>query len=326
MSSRFHGLSAFPLTPADENGCVDVEALSRLVERLDAAQVDSVGLLGSTGSYAYLSRAERLRAVQAAAECLKGTRTLMVGVGALRTDEAMALARDAENAGADALLLAPVSYTPLTQEEAYHHFAAVAGATALPLCIYNNPSTTHFTFSDELLVRLAYIPHILSVKMPLAANMEFKPELERLRPRLGDDLPSVTAVIGVVPMPCCKARMPGTALLAAFCRCHHCVCCAPLRQRMPPKFSVCKAISSRFGLCSGSSAVTASSMPPPISYRSPTASRRCPSCRLASAIRSAWKMLWQSSPNWMACLLPRHNSGALRAAFTAETYESLLKC
>lgn len=187
MSSRFHGLSAFPLTPADENGCVDVEALSRLVERLDAAQVDSVGLLGSTGSYAYLSRAERLRAVQAAAECLKGTRTLMVGVGALRTDEAMALAMDAESAGADALLLAPVSYTPLMQEEAYHHFAAVAGATALPLCIYNNPSTTHFTFSDELLVRLAYIPHILSVKMPLAANMEFKPELERLRPRLGDD-------------------------------------------------------------------------------------------------------------------------------------------
>ncbi|WP_288431651.1 dihydrodipicolinate synthase family protein [uncultured Agrobacterium sp.] len=187
MSSRFHGLSAFPLTPADENGRVDVEALSRLVERLDAAQVDSVGLLGSTGSYAYLSRAERLRAVQAAAECLKGKRTLMVGVGALRTDEAMALAKDAESAGADALLLAPMSYTPLTQEEAYHHFAAVAGATALPLCIYNNPSTTHFTFSDELLVRLGYIPHILSVKMPLAANMEFKPELERLRPRLGDD-------------------------------------------------------------------------------------------------------------------------------------------
>ncbi|NTJ41641.1 dihydrodipicolinate synthase family protein [Agrobacterium larrymoorei] len=187
MSGRFHGLSAFPLTPADENGQVDVEALSRLLERLDAAGVDSIGLLGSTGSYAYLSRAERDRAVKAAAEALKGKPTLMVGVGALRTDEASALAKDAENAGADALLLAPVSYTPLTQEEAYHHFAAVAGSTSLPLCIYNNPSTTHFTFSDELLVRLAYIPHVLSVKMPLPASMEFKPELERLRPRLGDD-------------------------------------------------------------------------------------------------------------------------------------------
>ncbi len=188
MSVRFHGLSAFPLTPADEEGVVDVEALSLLVQRLDAAEVDSIGLLGSTGSYAYLSRDERLRAVKAAVECLKGkSRQLIVGVGTFRTSEAVALAKDAEAAGADALLLAPVSYTPLTQEEAYHHFAAVAGATSLPLCIYNNPSTTHFTFSDELLVRLAYIPHILAVKMPLAADMEFKPELERLRPRLGDN-------------------------------------------------------------------------------------------------------------------------------------------
>ncbi len=128
MASCFHGLSAFPLTPADENGRVEVEALSRLIERLDEAGVDSIGLLGSTGSYAYFTRSERLRAVTAAAECLKGRRSLIVGVGALRTDEAVALAREAEGAGADALLLAPVSYTPLTQEEAYHHFAAVAGA------------------------------------------------------------------------------------------------------------------------------------------------------------------------------------------------------
>jgi 4-hydroxy-tetrahydrodipicolinate synthase len=187
MSVKFHGLSAFPLTPADENGHVDVEALARLIERLDAAQVVSIGLLGSTGSYAYLSREQRRRTVQTAAETLKGRRPLIVGVGTLRTDEAIALARDAEEAGADALLLAPVSYTPLTQEEVYHHFAAIAGSTALPLCIYNNPSTTHFSFSDELLVRLAYIPHIRAVKMPLPADMAFKAELERLRPRLGED-------------------------------------------------------------------------------------------------------------------------------------------
>lgn len=187
MSVRFHGLSAFPLTPADEEGVVDVEALSRLIDRAGAAQVDSIGLLGSTGSYVYFSREQRRRAVEAAAECLKGSRPLLVGVGTLRTNDAVLLAKDAEAAGANALLLAPVSYAPLTQEEVYHHFAAVAGATSLPLCIYNNPSTTHFTFSDELLVRLAYIPHILAVKMPLAANMEFKPELERLRPRLGDN-------------------------------------------------------------------------------------------------------------------------------------------
>lgn len=187
MARRFKGLSAFPITPADEAGRVDVEAFSALIERLDVAAVDSVGILGSTGIYMYLTREERRRAIEAAAAILKGRRILMAGVGALRTDEALALARDAEAAGADALLLAPVSYTPLTQEEAYHHFAAVAGATALPLAIYNNPTTTRFTFSDELLVRLAYIPNIRAIKMPLPADSDYAGELARLRPKLSDD-------------------------------------------------------------------------------------------------------------------------------------------
>jgi 4-hydroxy-tetrahydrodipicolinate synthase len=186
MTVSFRGLSAFPLTPAHESGHVDTECLSGILQKLDNAQVDSIGLLGSTGSYVFLTREERRRAVEAAAETLQGRRTLLVGVGALRTDEAQALAKDAEAAGADALLLAPVSYTPLTQEEVYHHFAAVAGSTALPLCIYNNPGTTRFTFSDDLLVRLAYIPNIQAIKMPLAADLDFKGELARLRPKLGD--------------------------------------------------------------------------------------------------------------------------------------------
>ncbi|QCM09419.1 dihydrodipicolinate synthase family protein [Agrobacterium tumefaciens] len=187
MATRFKGLSAFPMTPADEAGQVDTQAFSALIERLDAAGVDSVGILGSTGIYMYLSRAERRRAIEAAAAVLKGRRILMAGVGALRTDDAVALAKDAEAAGADALLLAPVSYTPLTQEETYHHFAAVAGATGLPLAIYNNPTTTRFSFSDDLLVRLAYIPNIRAIKMPLPADSDYAGELARLRPKLTDD-------------------------------------------------------------------------------------------------------------------------------------------
>ena len=103
----FRGLSAFPLTPADEHGRVDTETLARLVERLCEAGVDAIGLLGSTGIYAYLSREERRRAVEAASECVRGRVPLVVGVGTLRTDHAMDLARDAETAGADALLMAP---------------------------------------------------------------------------------------------------------------------------------------------------------------------------------------------------------------------------
>ncbi|MDB5557366.1 MAG: dihydrodipicolinate synthase family protein [Enterovirga sp.] len=160
----FCGLSAFPITPMDAGGRVLADDLARLLERLVAAKVDSVGLLGSTGSYMFLSRAERRRAVQVAAEVLNGRVPLVVSVGAMRTDEAQALARDAEAAGANGLLLAPVSYTPLSDDEVFGHFEAVAGATGLPLCIYNNPATTHFTVSNALVARLAGLPNVAAVK------------------------------------------------------------------------------------------------------------------------------------------------------------------
>ncbi len=177
----FTGLSAFPLTPADEAGLVDTDALQRLLGRIVEAKADSIGLLGSTGIYMYLSREERRRAVAAAVECVGGKIPLIVGIGTLRTDDAQALARDAAASGAQALLLAPVSYTPLTEEEAFRHFEAVAGATDLPLAIYNNPSTTHFSFSEALIQRLAGLANISAVKMPLPKGGDFTGEISRLR-------------------------------------------------------------------------------------------------------------------------------------------------
>lgn len=116
-----------------------------------------------------------------------GKTPLIVGIGALRTDEAQALARDAADAGADALLLAPVSYTPLTQEEGFQHFKAVAEATDLPLCIYNNPGTTRFIFTDELIARLADLKNIKAIKMPLPADNDYAGEVAKLRATTPDD-------------------------------------------------------------------------------------------------------------------------------------------
>jgi 4-hydroxy-tetrahydrodipicolinate synthase len=160
----FTGLAAYPITPADPDGVVDVTTLRALVRRLADAKVDAVGLLGSTGAYAYLSRAERRRAIEAAVDEAGGALPVMAGVGALRTDEAVALARDASAAGASAGLLAPVSYTPLTDQEVFVHFQTVAGESGLPICIYNNPATTHFTFSPELEGRLSHVPGVVAVK------------------------------------------------------------------------------------------------------------------------------------------------------------------
>lgn len=177
----FSGLSAFSITPTDAAGHVDTATLGRLLDRIARAGADSIGLLGSTGGYAFLSRDERRRAVDAAMESVGGRIPVIVGVGALRTDEAEALARDAKAAGADGLLLAPMSYTLLTEEEVFQHMASVAAAGDLPLCIYNNPGTTRFVFSDDLIARLAKLTGIDAIKMPLPADGDFCGELARLR-------------------------------------------------------------------------------------------------------------------------------------------------
>ena len=177
----FTGLSAFPITPADEQGRVDAGALRTLLRRLADAKVDSIGLLGSTGSYPYLSRSERRTAIEAAVDQVGGQAPILAGIGALRTDDAVRFGQDAKVAGADAVLLAPVSYTPLTDGEVFTHFEAVARAVDLPLCIYNNPGTTHFTFGAELVARLSHLPNVAAVKNPVPEASAVPGHLRELR-------------------------------------------------------------------------------------------------------------------------------------------------
>ncbi|WP_411837107.1 dihydrodipicolinate synthase family protein [Paracoccus sp. ME4] len=178
------GLCAFPITPADADGRIVEADLRRILSRIVRAQVDSIGLLGSTGNYAYLPLDERRRALEIALDAVGGRMPVIVGVGALRTGDAEALARHAREAGAQGLLLAPMTYQPLTPDEIVTHFARVAEAGGLPLVIYNNPTTTRVTMDVALLARLAALPHVAGVKMPLPAAETFDAEIAALRDAL----------------------------------------------------------------------------------------------------------------------------------------------
>ncbi|WLH60163.1 dihydrodipicolinate synthase family protein [Pseudomonas sp. FP2300] len=160
----FTGLSAFPLTPINEHG-VDESAFTRLVQQLVTAKVDSIGALGSTGSYAYLSRAERSRVAQLAVEAAERV-PVMVSIGALRTRDVLLLAEDAQAVGVQALLLPPVSYQKLTQDDVFSMYETVSANVSIPLCVYDNPGTTHFEFTDELHGRIAELPNVSSIKIP----------------------------------------------------------------------------------------------------------------------------------------------------------------
>lgn len=160
----FTGLSAFPLTPVADDG-IDGPAFAGLVQRLAAARVDSITALGSTGSYPYLTREERAHATRLAVQHA-GDIPVAVGIGALRTRHVLELAEDAQHAGVGGVLLAPVSYQALTEDDVFGLYEDVTANLSVPLVVYDNPGTTHFTFSDELYVRIAELPHVASIKIP----------------------------------------------------------------------------------------------------------------------------------------------------------------
>ncbi len=160
----FRGLSAFPLTPTTEQG-IDETAYAALVARLAVAGVDSIGALGSTGGYAYLTREQRAQAAKIAVEAADGV-PVIVGIGALRTSQVLELAEDAQKAGASGVLLAPMTYQLLTDDEVFGLYEDVTRELSVPLCVYDNPGTTHVHFTDELHGRIAQLPNVGSIKIP----------------------------------------------------------------------------------------------------------------------------------------------------------------
>lgn len=178
----FTGLCAFPLTPLHQHG-VDEAAFARIVTRLAESEVDSLGVLGSTGSYAWLSREQRMQVVRQA-KSHAGSIPLMVGIGALGTDQVLRLAEDAQLAGASALLLPAIAYQPLTEEEILNFYQTVTRHVSVPVCVYDNPITTHVTTSDELKGAIAALPGIASIKIPGPAKAETVHRIQSLRQRL----------------------------------------------------------------------------------------------------------------------------------------------
>ncbi|MDI6105046.1 dihydrodipicolinate synthase family protein [Actinoplanes sp. NEAU-A12] len=160
----FTGLSAFPLTPLRDDR-LDDRAYAGLITRLVTAGVASIGALGSTGSYAYLSREERARAAALAVQHA-GETPVIVGIGALRLRHVLDAADDAQQAGAAAVLLAPMSYQPLTPDEIYRLYEQVTAHLSVPLVVYDNPRTTHVSLTDDLYAAIAKLPHVTSIKVP----------------------------------------------------------------------------------------------------------------------------------------------------------------
>lgn len=184
MTFSFTGLSAFPITPMHQDA-PDEARFATLITRLVEAKVDSIGTLGSTGSYAFLTRGEREKIARLAVSHA-GTTPVLVSIGAINLRDTLLLAEDAQKAGAKALLLPPMSYFPLRDEEVFTLYETVSRHVSVPLVVYDTPGTTQFHFSDALMRRICQLPQVRSIKLPSGSPTaeEAATRMKRLLPAL----------------------------------------------------------------------------------------------------------------------------------------------
>ncbi|WP_322009385.1 dihydrodipicolinate synthase family protein [Paraburkholderia sp. J12] len=154
-TTKFKGIIAYPITPfSRETGGVDVSSLRRSIERLIADGVHAIAPLGSTGECAYLTDDEWDEVAECATKTVSGRVPVVVGISDLTTHNAIRRAVFAERAGADAVMVLPVSYWKLTEAEIRGHYAAIAKAINIPIMVYNNPATSGIDMSPRFIADL----------------------------------------------------------------------------------------------------------------------------------------------------------------------------
>ena len=164
MFEPLHGLNVAVATPYDESGRVDIARLEKLLEWQLGVGATGFFVCGSTGEGLYLTPEERMMLAEAAVKMVGGRAAVMVHVGALTTEQAMALAQHAAQVGADAVSsIAPVYYV-LPFEAILDHYKAIGGATDLPFFIYHVPHLTGVAMTADSAERLLEIPNLAGMK------------------------------------------------------------------------------------------------------------------------------------------------------------------
>ncbi|MFH6989160.1 dihydrodipicolinate synthase family protein [Flavobacterium collinsii] len=180
----FKGIIAYPITPFDKNEKVDISLYKKLLERLIVSGCHAVAPLGSTGVMPYLSDEEKEALTVATIEQVNGRVPVLVGVSNLTTEKTIYHAKFAEKAGAAAVMIIPMSYWKLTDDEIVQHFDVVAKQISIPIMAYNNPATGGVDMSPALLKRLLEIANVTMIK-------ESTGDVQRmhyLKRELGDDV------------------------------------------------------------------------------------------------------------------------------------------
>ena len=182
MNNIFRGLGIALITPFTEDGAVDYEALSRLIDYQLDNGADFLCILATTGETPCLSLAERAQIKSAIVRQVAGRVPILMGCGGNNTAAVVEELKNGDFSGIDGVLSVCPYYNKPSQEGLYQHFKAVAAATELPVVLYNVPGRTGINLKPETTCRLAKdCKNIVAIKAA-SGSLEQVDEIIKYKP------------------------------------------------------------------------------------------------------------------------------------------------
>ena len=149
------GMGVALVTPFNEDGSVDYQALTRLVEYQIQNGVDFLCVLGTTAETPTLTAEEKSKIKKLVIERVNGRVPILLGVGTNSTQAVIDTLQNDDMTGVDAVLVVVPYYNKPSQEGIYQHYKAIANSTRLPIVLYNVPGRTGVNMTAETTLRLA---------------------------------------------------------------------------------------------------------------------------------------------------------------------------
>ncbi len=160
----FHGVFPYLVSPVGADGRIKTDVLGTLCDDLIKAGVHGLTPLGSTGEFAYLSRAQREAVVKTAIETADKRVPVVAGVASTATADAVEQAQSWQKLGADGILAVLEAYFPLKDAQVEAYFRAIANAVDIPVVLYTNPNFQRSDLTLDVIARLAEHPRIRYIK------------------------------------------------------------------------------------------------------------------------------------------------------------------
>lgn len=155
MPSEFRGSYSVIVTPfAADGSAIDLDALARFLDWQLESGVPGLIVLGTTGEFLTVTDEERTQLVAATVDHVAGRIPVLVGSMNASTANAVRYSREAQELGADGLMIVPPYYYTPTEDEIFGYYRAIAEAVTLPIMLYNNPVTSNVDMSAQLVGKL----------------------------------------------------------------------------------------------------------------------------------------------------------------------------